>query len=66
MMSKTNITSTSGVVLMVVNSSSSASLEPRFIAMIYFFAEPSNTACKSAPKALTSSIAALLRRTNQL
>ena len=66
MIKSTNITSTSGVVLMVLSSSSSPSLGPKFMAMIYFLAEPSSTACKSAPNALTSSMADLLRRTNQL
>jgi hypothetical protein len=36
MMSSTNITSTKGVVLMVVNSSSSPSLGPKCMAMVYF------------------------------
>jgi hypothetical protein len=72
MISSTSITSTRGVVLMVETTSSSPSGEPTFIATAYplttvaFGAVLSKTACRSAPKLRTRSIADLLRRTSQL
>ena len=72
MISSTSITSTSGVVLMVeTTSSSSPAAGPTLIAIAQRptaagFGALSSTACRSAPKPRTRSIAALLRRTSQL
>ena len=70
MISNTSITSTRGVVLIVEMGSSSSAQEPTFIAMAYPRATTlgalSSTACRSAPKPRTLSIAVLFRRTSQL
>ena len=67
MMSNTNMTSTSGVVLIAEIASSSPSDGPTLIAMAYaLVGADSSTACRSEPKLRTRSIAALLRRMSQL
>ncbi len=71
MISSTSMMSTSGVVLIVEMTSSSPLEEPTFIAMVQALAADfgelaSSTACRSAPKLRTYSMAVLFRRTSQL